>query len=138
MKGIKGERNAYGILSTLNVELVGAGFDYQGSRIQRDNRKPWIMYETARGEPADLEAFDAVLLAQRYTHYQSSLELEEGEEPETFPQHGIPGRGQRYTQYRYMRKDEDGHISEVLYVTTRFYDAGKGKKDYTSFEHIFY
>lgn len=133
MKGLKGERKAYGITGPLEELLDDAGLDYKGSRIGRDTKKPWIMYASPRGEPVDLEALDAALLGQGYVHYVGY-----DEEPEVYPQHGVPGRGQRYTQYRYQKSAPDGLVCEVLYVTTRFYDAGKGKKDYTEFDQIYY
>lgn len=134
MKGLKGERQAYGITSPLDKLLRTGGFQYKGSRIQRDNKLPWIMYETARGEPADLEVLDYALRGQGYVH---ATDLDGN--TETFPEHGVPGRGQRYTSYRYEKRGgPHNYVVEVLYVVTRFYDAGKGKKDYTSFDHIFY
>jgi hypothetical protein len=133
MKGLKGERRAYGLTSPLHIYLRDAGLSYKGSRIQRDSKQPWIMYEGERGNPADLEALDKVLLKQGYEHHRDL----DGE-TEVYPANGVPGRGQRYTQYRYQKAGKDGIVHEVLYVTTRFYDAGKGKKDYTSFDHIIY
>ena len=92
MKGIKGERRAHGITSRLHVMLDDMGLGYQGTRIGRDSKKPWIMYQSEKGAPVDLEALDTKLLKQGFTHYQGC-----DDEPETFPQHGVPGRGQRYT-----------------------------------------
>lgn len=134
MKGLKGERRAYGITSPLESILLNAGFFYKGSRIQRDSKTPWIMYETDRGMPAELEELDAALLKQGYVH---ATDLDGN--TVAFPESGVPGRGQRYTTYRYEKRGgPDNYVVETLYVVTRFYDAGKGKKDYTSFDHIFY
>lgn len=133
MKGLKGERRAYGITSPLDNILENAGLKYQGSRIGRDTKKPTMMYETDRGSPADLEALDKVLLKQGYK-YHTDLDGN----TETYPETGVPGRGQRYAMYRYEKRAKDGIVCEVLWIVTRFYDAGKGKKDYTSFDHIFY
>lgn len=133
MKGLKGERRAYGITSPLDSILLNAGFFYSGSRLQRDSKLPWIMYETDRGSPADLEELDKELLKQGYVQrpdIDGNLV--------SYPTEGVPGRGQRYHQYLYEKAGKDGIVHEVLYVTTRFYDAGKGKKDYTSFDHICY
>jgi hypothetical protein len=133
VKGLKGERRAYGLTSPLDSILLNAGFFYKGSRFGRDTKKPSIMYETDRGCPAELEEFDNELLNQGYEHHRDL----DGE-TEVYPQHGVPGRGQHYTMYRYEKRGSNRNVSEVLYVITRFYDAGKGKKDYTSFDHIFY
>lgn len=138
MKGMKGERKAYGITSLLDGMLAEAGFNYQGTRMGRDTKKPWIMYETDRGEPADLQELDAALIKQGYVHYQSEMDDEPDQYPMTGSYGGRGGVGNRYEQYRYMKRGRDGIVSEVLYVTTRFYEAGKGKKDYTNFEQIYY
>ena len=133
MKGLKGERRAYGITSPLHHLLEDAGFDYKGSRIQRDSKTPWVMYQTDKGEPADLEALNDALLKLGYVQRPDM----DGE-PVQYPTEGVPGRGQRYLQYLYEKRGADDIVNEVLYLTTHFYDAGKGKKDITSLDHIFY
>lgn len=133
MKGIKGDRRLYGNLSPLDGLLTRNGIHYQGTRLDRDSKKPWYMYETNRGDPADLEALDKALLAAGYGHYEGW-----DDEPETYPQTGTNGPNQDWIQYRYWRKGRDGIVKEVIYVTTRNFKSAKGKKDITSVDHINY
>ncbi len=133
MRGVKGERKAFGLKSPLDGLLENVDLDYKGTRIGRDTKKPWIMYETDRGVVVDHADLDASLQKLGYVQRPDM----DGN-PVQYPTEGVPGRGQRYAQHLYEKRAKDGIVSEVLYLTTRFYDAGKGKKDFTSFEQIYY
>ena len=134
MKGLKGERRAYGLISPLDAQLRAHGLKYKGSRIQRDNKLPWIIYESDKGSPVDLEAVDEMLLKQGYVH---ATDLDG--KTEKYPQQGGHLKGQGYTHYRYEKRGgPHDYVVETIYLTTRNYVAGKGKKDFTNFEHIFY
>lgn len=69
MKGILGERKAYGQRSPLDALFTSAGVPYRGTRTTNGYQKaPWYLYESYPGDGGliDLASFEAKLVKKGY------------------------------------------------------------------------
>lgn len=132
MKGIKGERKCYGILSPFDHILTRAGLSYQGTRMTNGYQKaPWYMYGTDAGDEApDLEELFKNMLA---TGWKIRNDLDGNQK--SFPSTGEARGGKEWESYE-LETERNGVLHTIHFV--KFHYPKKPAKDYVSVNEITY
>lgn len=119
MKGILGERKAYGQHSPQHSLFVKAGVPYRGTRTSNGYQKaPWYLYQSYPGSQLiDLDAFEKQLLAAGFYVPDDN-------------RHSGPNA-------RHYHRDTAGTQGESLHVVNYVFEK-KPAKNYSHIGHIFF